>query len=237
MQSWQEDMLNALEAPELTEEQIFGRLKVASEALGFSYCAYGLRAPVPVTKPQTVVLNNYPEAWQKRYQQAGYLAIDPTVLHGCKSQVPLVWSDELFAGATALWDEARDFGLRVGWAQSSLDGHGLVGMMTLARSEDDITPDELAAKEIRMRWLANSAHWALSRRIAPRLVGPTAALTPREIEVLQWTADGKSSPQISDILDLSNSTVVFHISNAMRKLNTSSRAAAAVKAAMLGLLH
>jgi LuxR family transcriptional regulator len=237
MQSWQEDMLNALEASHLTEDQIFGRLNLASQALGFSHCAYGLRVPVPVTRPQTVAINNYPQAWQERYQTAGYLSIDPTVLLGCKSQAPILWSDNLFSGTPCLWDEARDVGLRVGWAQSSLDGHGLVGMVTLARSDGDITPAELAAKEIRMRWLANSAHWALSRRIAPRLARPTSSLTPREIEVLQWTADGKSSPEIGDILALSNSTVVFHMANAMRKLNASSRTAAAVKAAMLGLLN
>jgi LuxR family transcriptional regulator len=237
MQSWQEDMLTALEAPHLTEDEIFGRLKAASEALGFTYCAYGLRVPVPVTKPHTVVINNYPEQWQKRYHAAGYLSIDPTVLLGCKSQTPILWSDHLFSAASAFWDEARDVGLRVGWAQSSLDGHGLVGMVTLARSDDDITCAELAAKGIRMRWLANSAHWALSRQIAPRLARPMSALTPREVEVLQWTADGKSSPEIGDILAVSNSTVDFHIANAMRKLNASSRAAAAVKAAMLGLLN
>jgi DNA-binding CsgD family transcriptional regulator len=237
MRSWQEDMLNAVDSPHLTEDEVFARLEAAAEALGFSYCAYGLRVPVPVTRPQTVIRNNYPQAWRDRYHAAGYLSVDPTVLHGSKSQAPLLWSDDLFSGAADLWDEARAAGLRFGWAQSSLDGHGLVGMVTFARSDDDITPAELAAKEVRMSWLASSAHWALSRRMAPRLARPTSALTPREIEVLRWTADGKNSPEIGDILALSNSTVVFHIANAMRKLNASSRAAAAVRAAMLGLLN
>jgi len=190
-----------------------------------------------VTRPQVMVMNNYPEAWQKRYHEAGYIAIDPTVLHGRKSQAPVLWSDELFASAPGLWDEARSFGLRVGWAQSSLDGHGIGGMVTLSREHDEITPAELAAKEIRMRWLVNMSHLALSRKMSARLVQPTSALTKREIEVLQWTADGKTAPEIGDILDVSNHTVVFHVSNAMRKLNASSRTAAAVKAAMLGLLN
>jgi len=237
MQVWQEDMLTALEAPLLTEGEIFQRLSVASEALGFDYCAYGLRVPIPVTRPQVIVLSNYPEAWQRRYHAAGYIAIDPTVIRGRKSQTPMLWSDELFADATNLWDEARASGLRVGWAQSSLDGHGIGGMVTLARSHDDITPAELAAKELRMRWLVNMAHLAFSRKISPRLVQPSSELTKREIEVLQWTADGKTAPEIGDILEVSHHTVVFHVSNAMRKLNASSRTAAAVKAAMLGLLN
>ena len=237
MQVWQEDMLTALDAPLLTEDAIFRRLSVASEALGFDYCAYGLRVPIPLTRPQIIVHNNYPDAWQRRYREADYIAIDPTVLHGRKSQAPVLWGDDLFASAIGLWDEARAFGLRFGWAQSSLDGQGVGGMVTLARTHGEITPSELAAKEIRMRWLVNMSHLAFSRRMSAGLVQLTSALTKREVEVLQWTADGKTAPEIGDILDLSNHTVVFHVSNAMRKLNASSRTAAAVKAAMLGLLN
>ncbi|NUZ05882.1 autoinducer binding domain-containing protein [Piscinibacter koreensis] len=237
MHVWQEDMLLAIEDSQISEDEIFGHLRVASEALGFPYCAYGLRVPIPVTRPQTVMLNNYPAAWQERYAAADYLSRDPTVLHGRRSQAPVLWSDDLFATARDLWDEARDHGLRVGWVQSSLDGHGVGGMVTLARSDEELTPVELEAKELRMRWLVNIAHVALSRRISPQLNRIESALTPREIEVLQWTADGKTAPEISDILDVSSSTVVFHVSNAMRKLNATSRTAAAVKAAMLGLLN
>jgi LuxR family quorum-sensing system transcriptional regulator SolR len=237
MQPWQEDMLTALDSPLLTEDEIFGRLQVASEALGFNYCAYGLRVPVPLTKPQVVVFNNYPTKWQKRYHEADYLATDPSVLHGRNSQSPVLWSDSLFSGATELWDEARSFGLRVGWAQSSLDGHGVGGMVTLARSHDIITETELTAKVLRMRWLVNMSHIALSRKIIPRLGQPSSALTKREVDVLKWAADGKSSPQIGEILSLSERTVTFHMVNAMRKLNSSSRTAAAVRAAMLGLLN
>ena len=230
-------MLTALDSTDLTEGEVFERVRVAAEELGFNYCAYGLRVPVPLTKPQIVVLNNYPTKWQKRYHEAGYLETDPTVLHGRKSQSPVLWGDSLFADATGLWDEARAFGLRMGWAQSSLDGHGIGGMLTLARTHEIITQSELTAKIVRMRWLVNMSHVALSRKIVPRVGQPTSALTPREVDVLKWAADGKSSPQIGEILSLSNRTVTFHMINAMRKLNSSSRTAAAVRAAMLGLLN
>jgi len=237
MQSWQEDMLTAIEAPRLDDSEIFTRLETASRALGFPYCAYGLRVPLPVTRPQTIILSNYPSAWQERYHEKNYVAVDPSVLHGRRTQTPVLWSDELFANTSQLWDEARAHGLRHGWAQSSLDGHGIGGMVTLARSDEPITSCELAHSEVRMRWLVNISHLALSRRLSARFIQPRAALTPREVEVLQWTADGKTAPEIGDILDLSSATVVFHVGNAMRKLDSTSRTAAAVKAAMLGLLN
>jgi LuxR family transcriptional regulator len=85
--------------------------------------------------------------------------------------------------------------------------------------------------------LAHTAHVALSRRVVPGLAGgPSTDLTPREVEVLRWTADGKTAGEIGDILNVSEHTVTFHLSNAMRKLSTTSKTAAAVKAALLGLL-
>jgi DNA-binding CsgD family transcriptional regulator len=44
------------------------------------------------------------------------------------------------------------------------------------------------------------------------------ALTPREIECLQWSVQGKSKGDIACILGIRRSTVVFHLENAKRKL-------------------
>jgi len=235
MQSWQEEMLTTIGAPDLTEAEVFARALTAAKALGFDYCAYGVRLPLPFTRPQTASVNNYPTEWQKRYMEANYLAADPTVALGQTSCLPMLWSDELFANAKPLWDEARSVGLRFGWAQSSLDGVR-AGLLTLARSHEAITPSQLQASELNMRWLANMVHVALARRLTTQFVEAAPVLTAREIEVLRWSADGKTAPEIGDILEVANSTVVFHVANAMRKLNVSSRTAATVKAAMLGLL-
>jgi len=55
-------------------------------------------------------------------------------------------------------------------------------------------------------------------------------LSPREIEVLTWSARGKTSDEISSILDLSKRTVDFHIDNARAKLGVATRIQAVVKA-------
>jgi len=56
------------------------------------------------------------------------------------------------------------------------------------------------------------------------------ALNDRELECLTWSARGKTSPEIAAILGLSKRTVNFHIENACRKLNVSTRTEAVVKA-------
>ena len=61
-------------------------------------------------------------------------------------------------------------------------------------------------------------------------------LTPREREILKWAAEGKTSWEISVILDLSERTVKFHLIEASRKLNAVNRTAAVAKALAWGLI-
>ncbi|NWG17314.1 MAG: helix-turn-helix transcriptional regulator [Chloroflexi bacterium] len=48
-------------------------------------------------------------------------------------------------------------------------------------------------------------------------------------------ADGKTNPEIAEVLTVSLPTVKFHISNILRKLDVNSRAAAIALAAKQGL--
>jgi LuxR family transcriptional regulator, quorum-sensing system regulator SolR len=64
-----------------------------------------------------------------------------------------------------------------------------------------------------------------------------AALTPRELEILDWCKKGKSRPEIAQILSISPKTVEFHLSNVMDKLGASNQIAAVVIALQRGLLE
>ena len=81
MTSWQEDLLGVMDRAQ-SEQEVFCKIELAAHALGFEYCAYGLRVPMPLSNPKTIFLNNYPPAWQERYVQQGYVQVDPTVQHG-----------------------------------------------------------------------------------------------------------------------------------------------------------
>src|SRR5262249_50685610 len=62
---------------------------------------------------------------------------------------------------------------------------------------------------------------------SPRPAGSAApGLTPREVQVLQLVATGKTNRAIAGALDISEKTVARHVSNIFTKLDLSSRAAA-----------
>lgn len=61
-------------------------------------------------------------------------------------------------------------------------------------------------------------------------------LTTRERECLLWAAEGKTAWETSHILHISERTVVFHLQNAMKKLDTVNRQQAVARAVLLGLI-
>ncbi|WP_459207474.1 autoinducer binding domain-containing protein [Pseudomonas sp. MLB6B] len=236
MDVWQLELLQALERAG-DENTVFALILGASLTLDFDYCAYGLQMPYPLSSPKAIVMNNYSASWKERYTQARYLETDPTILHGRKSEQPILWNDRLYADTPELWEEAQAHGLRSGLSQSMLNKGGSCAMLTVARNGTDISARELCQKGEKLRWLAHIAHASLSPILSTQHRSAVAPeLTEREREVLKWTADGKSASEISDVLGLSKNTVDFHIKNAVRKLGTANKTAAVVRAAMLGLL-
>ncbi|MET4015910.1 helix-turn-helix transcriptional regulator [Bradyrhizobium japonicum] len=66
--------------------------------------------------------------------------------------------------------------------------------------------------------------------------GQVVKLTAQQKQCLRWVEEGKSSWEIGMILRISRNTVDFHIKNAMRKLEVTTRIQAAIKARRLKLL-
>ena len=109
-------------------------------------------------------------------------------------------------------------------------------MLSLCRSTP-ITEQDLQAHLQHMQWLALLAHKAFSKLIRAKIASNAPSLTERELEVLRWTADGKSAQDIAEILLLSKNTVDFHIRNSINKLDVPNKTAAVVRAVLLGLFQ
>ena len=236
MRVWQIDQLQTFQLTK-GDQTLFHATSILAGELGFECCAFSIHAPLPASEPTTAVVTNYPKTWQLTYQQNNYFVIDPTVQHGLRSQKMLVWSDEVFAETPDFWEAAQGAGLRVGLALPARGTHGVIGMLSLARSAQAISSVELKDKQFKLAWLSQIANLGMSQYFLPKLMcAAEIKLTGREISALRWIAEGKTSGDIADILRITERTVNFHINNAVSKLGTTNRTAAAVQAALLGLL-
>ena len=67
-------------------------------------------------------------------------------------------------------------------------------------------------------------------------IAPTALLSKREIQVLHWVKNGKTNPEIGQILGISPLTAKNHVQKIMRKLKVTNRAQAVGRGATLRLV-
>ena len=96
--------------------------------------------------------------------------------------------------------------------------------------------DDFVTKPIDFDILATIIEARLARVARNEVWSRLIDLNPREIETLTLSARGKTSAEIAAMIGLAKRTVDFHIENACRKLEASTRIEAAVKAVSLGLI-
>ena len=234
MNSWLEQQWQSLLTAD-SQDALLQQFIRVTQTFDFEYCTFGLRAPYPLNAPKALIVSNYPAAWLQRYHEQNYLAVDPVVQHGLHCTTPLVWSS--LPCRTPFWEEAAAFGIAHGWSQAQSNVQHFFGMLSLARSSSAINDKELAHKQAHLIWLTQLAYGGFYRFLAPELKSYVdVKLTPREKEVLRWTADGNTTEQIAKKLHLSERTVKFHLQHTLEKLGAKNKTAAAVQAVLLGLI-
>lgn len=197
------------------------------------------------------VETNYSAEWVQRYLDRNYVSVDPVALESQRSRLPFLWRSTLKLPAYdrpvahLVFNEAASFGLVNGLSVPIHSANG-VSMMSMAVDDPGMLKPSASAQRQTLHLLAMHYHLACERALcqpvsAPSLPSPEAPrpprLSPREREVLQWVAKGKTGWEIAQILNLTERTVVYHVENAKAKLGSSSRSHAVVVALNLGLIE
>lgn len=105
----------------------------------------------------------------------------------------------------------------------------------------DTEPEELIEAIHQVHQGESSLSPSVARLVLSEISEPdprpptTDPLTPREVEVLNVLAGGKSNQQIADQLGISETTVRTHVSNILAKLHLASRTEAALYALKEGM--
>lgn len=207
--------------------------------LGYEYCAFSMTSPALETRSNHVNLNNYPHEWNTQYEQNQYSSIDPIVAHCNHSTLPILWDSKTFATAPDLWLALRHQGLQHGWSQPMHDPKSpAVGMLSVARSHCRVSTFEFYEQlgySVFICQRLQTLALELTSGNHPDCENHTH-LSPREIEVLKWSAYGKTASDVATILSLSERTVNFHVNSAIKKMgvtNKMSAVVAAVKSRMI----
>jgi LuxR family transcriptional activator of bioluminescence operon/LuxR family quorum-sensing transcriptional regulator LasR len=223
-------------------EELHATTARIAKHLGFEHFVYGVNVNVSLTRPYQFFLSGYPKEWWKHYTDSDYKKIDPIVRHAAEKVIPVIWDKRLSSTPPAekFMGEAKEFGLANG---ASFPVHGRRGefsALNLATSRDSReAKQDIVAAMGKAQLLACYVHEAVQRIVLSK--GPLPVektkLTEREKECLLWAADGKTSWEISQIVKISEHTVVFHLRNVVRKMGVTNRRQAVARAVSMGLMN
>lgn len=210
---------------------------------GFDNFIYGARVPTSFVEPYIFIISGYPDEWRERYKEQGYLAVDPTVNHCCTETTPIVWEDlapltESDPRVRQFMQEAADFRLASGVSFPVHTARGEFAMLSLSSSEQASQSRERIKRSLPYAQLFSCfVHERVRQIIDVREIHPdNHGLTERERECLLWSAEGKTSWETSQILGVSERTVIFHLQNAMKKLNVTNRQQAIARVISMGII-
>lgn len=206
------------------------------EWFGFTHVT-AMTLPGPGRDPaDCILMNNRPRDFVERYIEKKYVVRDPAVTEIRRTINPYSWGDlrerrNLSKPERTILDEAREFDAREGFIIPIVTLSGTVSMFCPCGRDPNLSQRARAALEI----IGIYAHHAMTRAITHRKKDAAhTPLTPREREIMQWVASGKTDEEIADILSIGTTTVTSHVENAKQKLDAFRRTYAVVQAIRFG---
>ena len=227
-----EDYLHHLDIA-ADKHQFREAMKLFAAQFGFSTFAY-LTLP-KTTKNKIRVVTTYDPRWIEHYFSRRYELSDPILAHARSVRTSLIWpsaGDGTVTCATLkrFFDEATEFGIGCGYTVPIWEGASPVAAMTFAANRR--TPEYLncmRGNNLLLEFASCCFHREIGRKLNRSYVMDSKALTPRQRQIMDLSAAGKSTVDIGQILSITQRTAVYHIENVKAKYGVRTIAQAVVR--------
>jgi len=236
LQGGYSSVLQAQDRNEFRDEVVrFGR------ALGFETVSAMAVIDRGIGRSDFVVVDNTPQEFLNVFNDPRAMQRDPVMQHCKRQSLPIIWDQGTYTsqGQGELWEEQARYGYQTGIAMALHLPEGKHFMLGVDR--DRALPSdrhELTRVVADLQLFAVHALDAAMRVLLPSDPAPDSpSLTPRELEAMRWTMDGKTAWEVGSILGITERTAVLHLNNAMRKLGCVNKHQAVLKALRLGLIR
>ena len=205
---------------------------------GYSRIVYSLMTDHPSLNlpKEHGIATSYPDDWMQHYFENNYTDIDPVRQRIYASPLPFFWDElnqqrNLSTKQSTFMNEANEAGVQDGLGISLFGRLGEIAGFGLARDQREKSKDYEALAHIHL--LSLYFHETYKHLIKKT---PGVHLSNREIEILNWAAEGKADIDIATILNISENTVRFHWKNIFKKLEAYGRVYAITKALRLQII-
>ena len=188
-----------------------------------------------------ITVDNTPQAYRDAFQNRENCRLDPVMQHCKRQSMPIIWSQKTYVsqGLGDKWEEQARFGYRNGIALALHMPEGRHFFLGVDRDQPvPMHAGELTRVVADLQLFAVHAQDAALRILAPGgIESGTPSLTPRELETLRWTMEGKTAREVGEVLGITERTAALHVNNATHKLGCVNKHQAVLKALRLGLIR
>lgn len=176
------------------------------------------RLPQPkIRLGPAMLIKHWSDEWLTHYDRSGYYKHDPVVRHCFETMEPFVWADVYYGDddrSGRVMDEAAEHGYRHGFC---VPMQGFLGLQAVA-SYAGHAPELTSKRRKALHLLSIAAYGWAERTERVRRHVERVALSPREKDVLIWTALGRTNAEVAERLDVSVMTIRTHLERARSKL-------------------
>lgn len=216
------------------------------DTYGFKYyCIFHQPKPIE-NAAELIVAANWPQAWVERYVEKKYIVTDPTIKYLLRANRSFSWDQAVeaykdnpqYRRMKKMMADGKAAGLAAGYIFPVFGRTGLLGATTIGGPEEiELSPSEMLLLESGFRAtyfrLIEFMGMEQQARIAE---GTDITITHREIQALNNLAEGRTSPEIAHLLDVSSNTVDWYVTSLQTKLKAKNRNHAVALAFRLGLI-
>jgi DNA-binding CsgD family transcriptional regulator len=220
-----------------SEEDVFSIILAVSDEIGFPYCSYCIEMPIPFFKRNIIQFDNFPRATQS--QQLARRGRSAANAGDSQSDKPKPFRRSTYSDRALMMtsDTVAVNGLRIAWSRVIHSRNGTFGVLSLASDAGRKGASVSGRKCLTLDRLFLSTHTKFASILLEKFLPESMTkLSPRELEVIRWVSEGKTSLEIAVIIGVSAPTVNFHIKNIIEKMYCVNRAHAIAKAIALGFL-
>lgn len=199
-----------------------------------TFIVFNLPAVTSLDLSKETVISNWPAEMIGRYERDGLMKTSPVLRKLRGSTLPFTFDLDKI-GEAEIAPATKEMFLRVGAVRGACfpvhDMSGGRGGVSFA----GLCPVFTRVQMMELMCISQHVFERLAeiRNINVRAID---TLTGREVDCLNWTAAGKTSSEIANILGLSEHTVNHYLNRAAKKLDTVNRTQAVAKALRTGLI-
>jgi DNA-binding CsgD family transcriptional regulator len=230
-------LFRLLHAPVTSSTEDIGAfLELIANQTGFS--GYRMSFVAKDRARDIVDVNNQSAQWAEESQSFSDAVVeaDPIWSHLSVKSSPLLWGRQQYknVGLDPFYSAVKSHGMASGMCMSVRASNGdLAALGFTSESErriDTVNIEEYGALSLAVAKLLDE----FSAKIVVTDEAPK--LSPKELAVIRWSAQGKTAWEVGGILGISKDTVEFHLKNIKHKLKATNKHHALILASRAGLL-